>query len=131
MPPNELRRTLQPLVDEQVELPLEIEMKLVKRRCLECLEQFDQGQAGLGSFMEAWQVWRVDDGADFEPLKPRFAPLVNGCADRETELQQARVNGEVTDEEAKINDACIAHTWKAGADLLDNVSCPLSHASHT
>ena len=102
MPPNELHRTLQPLVDEQVELPLEIEMKLVKRRCLECLEQFDQGQCGL-----------ANDGADFEPLKPRFAPLLNGCADKETELTQARIAGDISEEEAKRNEVVIANTWKA------------------
>ena len=113
MPPNELHRTLQPLVDEQVELPLEIEMKLVKRRCLECLEQFDQGQCGLANFIEAWQVWRQDDGADFEPLKPRFAPLLNGCADKETELTQARIAGDISEEEAKRNEVVIANTWKA------------------
>lgn len=73
---SELHRTLQPLVAEGIALPLSLQVKLVNRRCLECME------SDMTMFMAAWKVW--DNDEDDEEISLPIAPRKGSISRLET-----------------------------------------------
>lgn len=95
---DELHRSLQPLVDEGVQLPFKMQLKLCQRRCQEVMEQHPK------SFIHYWTVWSVagdDHGDSFNPLLPKLKPISDGLADEDLTIKQKSRDEEWESEEAE------------------------------
>lgn len=114
---QELHRVLQQLVSEGVTLPLGLQLKLVKRRCLEVME------SNLGDFMVAWRIWEVEneDNDEFSPLRPCLYSLRNAAIDKTLELDRAEMNDEANTAELTEKRNLLILDWKDGTCLKNDV----------
>ena len=106
MPLNELHRTLQPL--QGIELPTNLECKLISRRCLEALPEDD-----LTIFWSVWRPWEADgdEGVeDFDAMKPDLRSLIGSLCDREAELKEEEDQNQNVGKSEDFN-----RRWQAGA----------------
>lgn len=94
---DELHKTLQPLVDADIELPLAMKLKLCHRRCQEVMEQNPK------AFLSYWAVWNVsgvaiaaddEDDGSFSPLVPRLKAVCDALTDKDMQLDQKMRNEE-------------------------------------
>lgn len=109
MPNHELHRTLQGL--GSVQFPLNLQVKLLRRYCVEQME------SEIVVFLGAWRCWEIDedvDHDDFYPLQPALRPLVNSLADKSTQLEMDANDGDAEmDEKFKDKKDALALEWKA------------------
>lgn len=109
---DELHRALQPVVDEGVQLPFRMQLKLCQRRCQEVMEQHPD------SFLHHWSVWSVagvDYGDSFNPLLPKLKPISDGLADEDLTIQQKSRDEEwESKEDEKLATETLVGNVKAG-----------------
>lgn len=113
MPNHELHRTLQGL--GSVQFPLNLQVKLLRRYCVEQME------ADIVIFLGAWRCWEIDhdiDADDFYPLQPALRPLVISLADKSTQLEMDDDGDGEGDEKLKTQKDALALDWKAQVVFL-------------
>lgn len=108
MPPNELHRTVQPLQEEGISLPMPLQLKITSRRCLETLD------AKIDHFLAAWCPWMSEGESDieeFDPTNPRFICVLATLSDKEVSFSEE--SEDLTEEQKIVKRQELDLEWKA------------------
>lgn len=108
MPTNELHRTVQPLQEEGINLPMPLQLKIASRRCMETLD------GKVDQFLAAWCPWLGEDEAEieeFDPTNPRFFSLLAVLSDKEVSF--AEECEDMTEDQKIVKRQELDLEWKA------------------
>ena len=79
MTADELHKTVQPLMEESVDLPVAIMVRLVRRQCLEGMDSADP----RAQFLDCWRPWSSASGVEeFCPLTPKLDAVIACVSDK-------------------------------------------------
>ena len=85
MTADELHKTVQPLMEESIDLPVTIMVRLVRRQCLEGMDSADL----QGRFLDAWRPWGSTSGVEeFCPLTPKLDAVIACVSDKYQGLEE-------------------------------------------